>query len=186
MTVPYIDINPPGTRNRDNRGALRIAAAIILGAGAVMLLVGGRRSRMAHVASSDTAEDVMNGDPVCCSPITTIEEVAQLMRHHHADVVVVIDVAGRPIGLISDRDLVDRVIAEGKNPMAHTAEQSMTSPVVSVGLTTPIDAIVAAIQPRRIGQLVVIDDDGACVGLVTTEDLEWADPARPMRTVRHD
>jgi CBS domain-containing protein len=152
-------------------GAMRIAAAIILGAGAVMLLDRARRSLMAHGATTDTAEDLMNGDPACCSPITTIDEVAQLMRHHHARAVIVIDVAGRPVGLISDRDLVDRVVAEAKNPMAHTAEQSMTHPVVSVRLTTPIDAIVAAIQTHRIGQVVVIDDDGACVGLVTRADV---------------
>ncbi len=151
--------------------AILVRAGAIVGVGAAMLILRGHVSRSGRRrALVPRAERLMTSDPICCSGTTTIDMVAQLMRHSHVDAVVVTDVEGRPIGVITDRDLVDRIVAEGKNPMAHTAEQSMTQPVVSVRLTAPIDAIVATARAHRIRQVIVVDDSGACVGMVRRAD----------------
>ncbi len=97
------------------------------------------------------------------------------MRHSHCNALVVIDVAGRPVGIITRPDLVDRVVAEGKNPLAHTAEQSMTQAVVTVGEKSSIDSIVDTMRVNRIQHVPVVDDRGVCVGIVTQSDIvRWA------------
>ena len=63
------------------------------------------------------ARDVMTPNPVCCTPATTLDQVAQLMADNDCGEIPVIDTAERPIGVITDRDIVCRVVAEGKNPM---------------------------------------------------------------------
>ena len=71
------------------------------------------------------ARDVMTADPACCSPATTLDQVAKMMVLNDCGEIPVIDAANKPIGVITDRDIVCRVVADGKNPMAHTAEQYM-------------------------------------------------------------
>lgn len=78
------------------------------------------------------ARDVMTPDPACCTSNMTLDQVAKLMVQNDCGEIPVIDAADQPIGVITDRDIVCRVVAEGKNPIAHTAEQYMSQPVVSV------------------------------------------------------
>ncbi|MGE3706581.1 MAG: CBS domain-containing protein, partial [Vicinamibacterales bacterium] len=77
---------------------------------------------------SRRARDLMTPDPACCSPHTTLDDVAKLMAQHDCGEIPIIDMADHPIGVITDRDIVCRVVADGKNPGAHTAEQYMTRP----------------------------------------------------------
>ena len=78
------------------------------------------------------ARDVMTPNPVCCSPETTLDQVARLMRQNDCGEIPILDSADHPIGVVTDRDIVCRVVADGKNPMAHTAETCMTQSVVTV------------------------------------------------------
>ena len=79
-----------------------------------------------------TARDVMTPDPACCSPQTTLDEVAKLMARNDCGEIPVIDTSDQIVGVVTDRDIVCRVVAEGKNPIAYTAETCMSGPVVTV------------------------------------------------------
>ena len=82
------------------------------------------------------AQDVMTPKPACCSPTTTLDQVAKLMVQNDCGGIPVVDTRDQPIGMITDRDIVCRVVADGKNPMGHTAEQHMSQPVVTVDTDT--------------------------------------------------
>ena len=69
------------------------------------------------------ARDVMTPRPACCTPQTTLDEVAKLMAQNDCGESPVVDRGDQLIGVITDRDIVCRVVADGKNPIAHTAEQ---------------------------------------------------------------
>ena len=92
------------------------------------------------------ARDVMTPDPAYCTPNMTLDQVAKLMVQKDCGEIPVVDTADQPIGVITDRDIVCRVVAEGKNPTGHTVEPYMSQPVVTVRA----DAQLAGVQTRGV------------------------------------
>jgi CBS domain-containing protein len=121
------------------------------------------------------ARDVMTPDPACCSPDTTLDEVAKMMIHNDCGQIPVIDSADQVIGVITDRDIVCRMVAEGKNPMAYTAETCMSEPVITVSADTNLPDVLAVMEKHQIRRVPVVDDRGCCAGIVSQADLAWAE-----------
>src|SRR6266705_678402 len=96
------------------------------------------------------ARDVMTENPACCTPETTLDQVAQLMRQHDCGEIPVIDPAEQPVGVVTDRDIVCRVVAEGKNPMAYPAEICMSQPVATVPMDAPLSEILATMEKYQV------------------------------------
>lgn len=122
------------------------------------------------------ARDVMTPDPACCTATTTLDQVAKMMAQNDCGEIPVIDTAEHPIGVITDRDIVCRVVAEGMHPSAHTAEQYMTQPVVTVRLDTPVDEVLSTMEKHQIRRVPVVDDRGCCTGIIAQADLAFAAP----------
>ena len=78
------------------------------------------------------ARDVMTQDPACCSPSTRLDQVAKMMVENNCGEIPIVDRSNHPIGVVTDRDIVCRVVAQGKNPAGQTADSCMTIPVVTV------------------------------------------------------
>lgn len=81
-----------------------------------------------------TAGEVMTAHPTCCTPDMRVGRIAQLMvLQDCGEIPVVDDETSRvPVGVVTDRDIVCRLVAKGENPLDHTAADCMTSPVVTV------------------------------------------------------
>src|SRR5207253_1851546 len=79
-----------------------------------------RRNRM-------LARDIMTGNPACCTPDTNLENVAWLMLRNNCGAIPVVDSqdSKKPLGIITDRDITCRCVAQGKNPLELTAEDCM-------------------------------------------------------------
>lgn len=123
-----------------------------------------------------TARDVMTADPACCTPRTTLDQVAKMMVQNDCGEIPVVDVADRPIGVVTDRDIVCRVVAPGKNPIAYTAETCMSHPVVTVGQDDPLDRVVAVMEHHQIRRVPVTDERGCCAGIISQADIACAEP----------
>jgi CBS domain-containing protein len=124
-----------------------------------------------EVHMAKLARDVMTRDPACCSPTATLDEVAKLMIENDCGEIPIIDRSEKPIGVVTDRDIVCRAVAEGKNPAAHTVESVMTRPVVTVRADAPIDDVVATMERHHIRRVPVVDDGGCCTGIIAQADL---------------
>ena len=120
------------------------------------------------------ARDVMTQNPACCKPETPLDQVARLMVQHDCGEIPVIDSAEQPIGVVTDRDIVCRMVAEGKNPMAYTAESCMSQPVVTVLVSAPLDEVVATMEKHQIRRVPVIDENGCCTGMIAQADVAWS------------
>jgi CBS domain-containing protein len=120
---------------------------------------------------SKLAKDVMTPDPQCCSPETPLNEVANLMVECDCGEIPVVDSANRLIGVVTDRDIVCRIVAKGKNPSALTAQDAMTQPVVAVTADTTLDEIVAVMEENQIRRVPVVDAQGCCCGIVAQADV---------------
>jgi CBS domain-containing protein len=133
------------------------------------------------------AREVMTENPVCCTPETPLDEVAKLMRENDCGEIPVIDPAEQPIGVVTDRDIVCRVIAEGKNPMAYPAGICMSQPVATVPMDAPLGDVVATMQQYQVRRVPVVDDRGRCIGMISQADVAWTsgkrDIANLVRTI---
>ena len=121
------------------------------------------------------ARDVMTTNPACCTPETPLDQVAKLMVQHDCGEIPVIDPGEQPIGVVTDRDIVCRVVAEGKNPMAYTAEICMSQPAVTVPSDAPLDEVVATMEKHQIRRVPVVDERGCCAGMISQSDLAWTE-----------
>jgi CBS domain-containing protein len=105
---------------------------------------------------------------------TTVSEAARLMRNHHVgDVVVVDEVDGRqvPCGIITDRDVVIGLVAQGLDPNTIAAGDMM---VTEITVGHELDGIADTIEIMRVKavrRLPIVDALGTLVGIVTADDL---------------
>jgi CBS domain-containing protein len=136
------------------------------------------------------ARDVMTPDPACCSPTTTLDEVAKLMAQNDCGEIPVVDPGDQIIGVVTDRDIVCRVVAAGKNPMAYTAETCMSGPVVTVRADASLEDVVATMEKHQIRRVPVVDDRDSCVGIISQADVSWTggprEVAKLVREVSRD
>jgi CBS domain-containing protein len=117
------------------------------------------------------ARDVMTESPAVCSPETTLDQVAKMMVDNDCGEIPIVDRSDRPIGVVTDRDIVCRIVAEGKNPMGHTADTCMTMPVRTVFADTPVEEVLELMEARQIRRVPVVDRDGCCTGIISQADL---------------
>lgn len=120
---------------------------------------------------SKLAKDVMTPEPQCCSPESTLNEVANLMVEADCGEIPVVGASNRLIGVVTDRDIVCRVVAKGKNPSAVTAGECMTQPVVAVQADTTLHEVVAVMEENQIRRVPVIDAQGCCCGIIAQADV---------------
>ena len=118
-----------------------------------------------------TIESVMTRDPVTCSVNTPLPEVAALMLSHDCGQIPVVDAQGKPLGVVTDRDIVVRVVANGGNPATATAADAMTSPARTVSLDTKLSECLHAMEQAQIRRVPVVDAQGRIVGIVATADV---------------
>jgi CBS domain-containing protein len=117
------------------------------------------------------AREVMKPDPPRCTVHATLDEVAGLMVEHDCGAILVVDTADRPAGIITERDIVRRVVAKGKNPLAYAAATCLSRPVITVRGDVALDQVLALMTHHQIGQVVVVDGAGACAGMVSQDDI---------------
>jgi CBS domain-containing protein len=123
-----------------------------------------------------TVKDVMTTTVVYLPSETTIAEVARTMREQDIGDVVVADGASLA-GMVTDRDLVVRAVAEGRDPEATTVGEVMTRDLVTVRPEDTIQQAALLMRDRAVRRLLVCDDDQGLVGVVSIGDLaERIDP----------
>ena len=136
------------------------------------------------------AREIMTPDPACCAPTTMIDDVAKMMVHNDCGEIPVVDSTDQVIGVVTDRDIVCRVVAEGRNPMAYPAETCMSQPAITVAEDVSIHDVVATMEKHQIRRIPVVDSQGCCTGIISQADIAWAesqhDVAELVREVSRD
>ena len=127
-----------------------------------------------------SASDIMTPGPACCAPDTRLEAVAKLMVQHNCGEIPVVEADGQLLGVVTDRDIVCRVLATGKNPLDHTAQDCMSQPAITVHPDTSLTDVMATMERHQIRRLPVVDDHERCVGIVAQADLAWAGPQKDV------
>ena len=118
-------------------------------------------------------KDIMTPEPACCTQDTKLQRVAEMMVEHDCgEIPVVGDVAGmKPVGVITDRDIVCRTVAKGLNPLGMTVSECMTAPAVTVTPNTSLDECCRVLEENQIRRVPVVDENGSCCGIVALADI---------------
>jgi CBS domain-containing protein len=120
-----------------------------------------------------TALDILSnkGSMVhCIEPDATVLAAITKMNQHKLGALVVKQ-QDRIAGMFTERDVLRRVLGEGRDPSTAKVAEVMTSDVICVGPTTDIDDLSAVMQQRRIRHLPVCDQDGELLGMISIGDL---------------
>jgi len=117
--------------------------------------------------------EIMTPNPICCTPTTSLRNVAKAMVQHDCGEIPVVESLddGTLVGVVTDRDIVCRLVAEGKNPLEATAESCMSSPVVVVWESTQVEDCAHLMEENQIRRVPVVDGGGACCGIVAQADI---------------
>jgi CBS domain-containing protein len=103
------------------------------------------------------------------------------MVEHDRGEILVVDTADCPLGIITDRDIVRRVVAKGKNPLAYAAATCMSRPVITVHGDVPLDQILSLMTQHQTRGVIVVDESGACLGILTQAHIASGGSPEPPR-----
>lgn len=141
----------------------------------------------ASAAGPRRVKDVMTPSPACCVPSTPLTEVALLFARHDCGSIPVVENkdTGRPVGVVTDRDVACRAVAAGRNPSEMRALDCMTAPCITVAEDMALEDCVALMEGNRIRRIVVVNDSGSVCGIVSQADVALrADGGRVAEVVR--
>jgi CBS domain-containing protein len=116
------------------------------------------------------AKDVMKTNVITVSPSTPVSEAALLMRNEDIGALVVVDTAGRPVGIVTDRDIVISIVADGDNPADFVVEDIMSRNLHIVQEDESIFGILKILGKHSIRRVPVLRK-GKLVGIVSVDDL---------------
>lgn len=98
-------------------------------------------------------------------------QIANRMHQRAVGSVVVVNACYVPVGIVTDRDLVERVLAPGLSPLKTIASDVMTRDPTTVFLTCAIEEALAVMRDSRCRRLPVVDREQKLVGVVTLDDI---------------
>lgn len=114
--------------------------------------------------------DYLEKEVVSCRSEDNIGHVAALMQKRDVGAVVVTE-AGRPVGIVTDRDIAIRCVAEGLDCSTTNAGQIMSPSVETVTLDQGIFEVVEHMRDAMIRRVPVVDERGEAVGLISFDDV---------------
>ncbi|MBX3468192.1 MAG: CBS domain-containing protein [Planctomycetes bacterium] len=104
-------------------------------------------------------------------PDETVEAIAHRMHERGVGSLLVLDDARRPVGIVTDRDLVLRVLAADRDPLTTRVADVMTRDPRTVGEETPIEQTLSLMRAYGVRRVPVVDPGGTLVGVVTLDDV---------------
>ena len=117
-------------------------------------------------------KEIMTAVPAVCRPDTPLEEVARTMVGRDCGAIPVVAQGNSAVaGIITDRDIVVRAVAEGRNPLSLTASSCMTSPVFTIGEDASLDDCTDLMESKKVRRVPVVSTSGALVGIVAQADV---------------
>lgn len=121
-----------------------------------------------------TTSELCNREVIIVDAEDSALEAAQLMRKHHVGTVIVMKEQNsirKPVGIVTDRDLVVEIMATELDPAVITVGDIMVPELVTVKEDTGIFETIQYMRRKSVRRSPVIDDNGSLVGIITMDDL---------------
>ncbi|HXI84298.1 MAG TPA: CBS domain-containing protein [Verrucomicrobiae bacterium] len=120
--------------------------------------------------------EIMTVGPSYCAPDASLQEIAAMMVAEDCGQIPVCEYGTRkPIGVVTDRDIVCRTIAKGLNPLAIKVSACLSAPCITVVQDMSVDECRRLMEEHQVRRLPVIDENGDLCGIVSQADLACHD-----------
>jgi len=114
--------------------------------------------------------EVMTDRPRVVTPETTVSEAAQLMKTDDIGSLPILD-GEQLAGMVTDRDIVIRAIAEGKDPRGMPVREVASRELVTVHADEELSSALQLMASQQVRRLPVVDDDGRLIGILAQADV---------------
>jgi len=121
-------------------------------------------------------DEVMSSPVIMVSENDTVEVVAKLMGEYNLGSVVVVDEKSHPIGVITERDIVLRLVIKGLSAREVSAKSIMSSPLATIGPKTDLKKAADKMWRGNISRLIVMDN-GEMIGIISDTDIVAITPS---------
>ena len=115
-------------------------------------------------------KEVMTPSPTTVAPGASVVDAARTMRERDTGIVPVVE-NGKLIGTVTDRDIVVRLIAEGRDPGSATVREIASTDLVTVDPQQELDEGLRLMAQHKVRRLPVVEEDGRLVGIVSQADV---------------
>ena len=133
-------------------------------------------------------QDVMTRDPATVTPGATIREAAQLMQREDTGIIPVVEEKAnrRLVGVVTDRDIAIRAVAEGRDGATRVKDVMSTSRLATCTPDDDVDEAMQAMASEQVRRIPIVDDRGTLVGIVAQADIvrKAHDAEQAQRTVK--
>ena len=129
-------------------------------------------------------QDVMTRDPRCVTPETSAREAAQVMKDEDVGIVPVVE-GERLIGVVTDRDLALRVVADGRDSTATVRDVMSSGRIATCRPDEDLDRVMETMAKEQVRRIPIVDERGSLVGIVAQADvvLKAKDDRKAEKTV---
>jgi CBS domain-containing protein len=117
--------------------------------------------------------ELMTKDPVCCLPESTVADAARLMKRENIGPIPVIEneQTRKLVGIVTDRDLALKIVAEGRDAASTKVEAVMTRKVVTCRADDDLQKALDAMSEHQLRRIPVVDNDSRILGIISQADV---------------
>jgi len=117
--------------------------------------------------------EVMTKNPVCCQPNDKVVEAAKLMKSENIGSIPVIEneQTKKLVGIVTDRDLTLKIVAEGLDAKSTKVDAVMTRKVVTCLASDDLQKALDAMSEHQLRRIPVVDNDNKIVGIIAQADV---------------
>ena len=133
------------------------------------------------------AQDIMTANPATVTPDTRVRQAAKLMKQHDIGILPVVESAGskKLVGVLTDRDIAIRLVAEGMNPDESEVRALMSANPKTARASDSVKDVMKLMGEQQLRRIPIVDDRGALVGIIAQADivLEASDEKKAEETI---
>src|SRR3954447_3777986 len=117
-----------------------------------------------------SVQDAMTSNPCTIDADQTVSYAARMLKDENVGLAPVVE-GDRLVGTLTDRDIVTRVVAEGRDPQAVTAREVASTNLVTIDPQQDLDEALRLMASNQVRRLPVVQEDGRLVGVVAQADI---------------
>ncbi|MGC8547398.1 MAG: cyclic nucleotide-binding/CBS domain-containing protein, partial [Candidatus Micrarchaeia archaeon] len=122
--------------------------------------------------TSDIAiREIMSSPVVTARENASVREIAKKMKNHDIDTVVIVNKENEPIGMVTEGDIVRRLLSKKRSLWFTKAKHVMSKPVLTANTEAKIEDVAKYMATKRIKRLCIVDESNKLVGIVTQTDI---------------
>ena len=117
--------------------------------------------------------EAMTKTPLCCLPSDTVSSVAELMKNKGIGSIPVIEneQTGKLVGIVTDRDLTLKIVADGLDAKSTKVDAVMTRKVVTCRPENDLQKVLDAMSEHQLRRIPIVDDDNKILGIIAQADV---------------